>query len=200
MKNVEQLLREVPAALPEPDLDPAAIRVRARRSRHRSALVVSAACTVLVAAVIVGALQLGDRTPTILRGTMDPSTSQLPTGSPSDESPALPVIVVEEPASVQIRMQARIEGVLEVSDDGCVGIQDVIGSFSLAAFPTGTTIGLEGDALVVTFPSGTGVPVGTQVVGGGGWYNDRAFAETLLPDDLPETCRSLPLVQFYLED
>jgi hypothetical protein len=200
MRSVEELLREVPAALPEPDLDPAAIRARARRSRQRTALMASTACTVVVAAMVVGALALGARTPTVLPGAVAPSTSQVPTGSPSDDGAALPVIVVEDPGSVQIRMQARIEGGLEMSDDGCVGIRELDESFSLAAFPTGTTIDLERDALVVTFPNGTGVPLGSQVVGGGGWYNDRAFAQTLLPDDLPEACRSLPLVQFYLED
>ncbi|WP_154796043.1 hypothetical protein [Occultella kanbiaonis] len=201
MRNVEQLLREVPAALPEPDLDAASIRARARRSRHRSALVVSTACAVLVAGAIVGGLQVGARTPTVLPGTVTPSTSPGPTGPPSGAGAPLPVLVVE-PESVRSVMEAQIQGVLEVDADGCVGIRTV-DLFSLAAFPYGTTMGRdaeEADDLVVTFPNGTEVLLGTSVVGGGGWYNDPAFADTLLPDDLPEACRSLPLVQFSLTE
>ncbi|TDE99132.1 hypothetical protein EXU48_02845 [Occultella glacieicola] len=295
MKDVEQLLREAPATLPEPDLDPAAIVARGRRGRRRSAFAAMASGVALIVAVVLGLVQLGgpNRTsppaeptepaalPVIvvepasvgsvmeagIVGTLEVTAdgcvviggalpafphgtqvgrdsagvfvdfadgTRIRDGEPvtgvgggygdrayvdsllPDDLPqacrSLPLVqfrptaVAAAPLPVlvedhgEVHMQARIEGVLEVTEDGCVGIRFANDHFTLTAFPPGTTIDQVGDGLAVTFPNGTEVPVGTSVVGGGGGYGNREFAESMLPAELPQACRDLPLAQFYLED
>lgn len=87
---------------------------------------------------------------------------------------------------------AAFQGVLAVSDSGCIGYTGG-GSVVTLLFPFGTTILPSGDG--VTLPSGNAIYVGDALVGGGGALEQVGLDGVTIP----EACAGDEIIGMELE-